>query len=920
MKSIGIKQQLRITTLIPVSIIALLFALFYNLQFEYSLNQQAAHLGESHIRQLIPAAQLALLRNDPRTLQGLVDASTINPEIRSLAFYNAHKQLLAYRGDKHSLPKPLTLPHHAPEYMGDYTKSHSINSNTINFVAPITVARFNLYSAISKATPTNVLDAHADTIIGWMSMDINTESMQTQRYKMYMISILITLAGLAISFCTHLYLSKRIYLPIARLRRSMKQILSNEFETEIKNTSNTELGLIEQGCIHLQKQYLSATRELNQHIEIATADLQQSLEMLEEKNIELSLDKKKIEDKNKQKSEFLANMSHEIRTPMNGVIGFTSLLMESKLDTLQHDYVKTIKSSAQDLLAIMNDILDYSKMEAGKLSLDCIPLDIRACIDEVLMLISPNANKKGVDLIPITAIHVPKTVLGDSLRLKQIITNLISNAVKFTDHGYVLIRTTIDQETDKDYTIRLSVTDTGIGISPQDQTSLFTAYHQADTTITRKYGGSGLGLVISNKLAEQMHGRISLKSEQHKGSTFTVTLKLEKLPAYEIEKHQTHRFANLNVICFDDNPLHLEALCNGLGHWGINCIRVDAFNQLEETLNKHSTFDLAFISVNQGCSHQVAHILRKQSIPCVLLSKWIIDNVESLGAKGFLFKPPNMQKLHETVDSLSYKSDINRSGNHALDTLRAQLREIQPEILIAEDNLVNRMLFESLLNKNAILHTVPDGKEALAICKRKRFHVILLDLQMPHINGLDAAWLIRNEARLNSTTPIILVSANHTDINTLQLQKAGIKLCLQKPVDEETLIKHILALTSQKNTAAIDWPMCVQRVSGNQKLAADYLACFIDELQKHQTAFIQLHQQKNLKLLEAEAHKLHGACCFCGVPSLQSHVAQLENLAKHAQNTTDIDDAFKQLLQSIDAVLNEYEQFYQNDIIKTEIL
>lgn len=916
MKSIGIKYQLCITTMIPVTVVALLFALFYNIQFGHDLDQHTSHLGEAYIRQLIPAAQLALLRNDLRTLQGLVDASTINPEIRAVGFYNARRQLLAYRGGKHALNQPFR----PPEYIGAYTESHAISSDTINFVAPITVARFNLYSATPFTRAANSIDAHADNILGWLSIDIDTKSMLIKRYKMYIITIVITLLGFLIALCIHYLLSKQIYLPIARLRRSMKQILINEFETEIKNTSVGELGLIEQGCIHLQKQYLTSVKELNQHIEIATADLQQSLEMLEEKNIELSLDKKKLEDRNKQKSEFIANMSHEIRTPMNGVIGFTNLLLESKLDSLQLDYVKTIKSSAQDLLSIMNDILDYSKMEAGKLHLDCIPLDVRGCIDEVLTLMSPNANKKGIDLIPITAVDVPKTVLGDPLRLKQIISNLVSNGVKFTDNGYVSIRTSIEHESEKDYTLRIAITDTGIGISAQDQSSLFTAYNQADTTITRRYGGSGLGLVISNKLAEQMHGRISLKSELHKGSTFTVLIKLEKLEAYEIEKHQTHRFAHLKVICFDDNPLHLDALCNGLGNWGIQCTRVQAFHQLEETFNLPQKFDLAFISVNQGCEKLVGHVIRKQSVPCILLSKWIIDNYESLGARGFLFKPPNIQKLYETIDSLVNQDDLTRNTNHELESLRLKLRALNANILIAEDNPVNRMLFESLLTEYAQVHTVKDGEAAVNICRQKRFNAILLDLQMPKLNGIDAAYLIRQESMLNTNTPIVLVSANHHDVTTEQLQKARIKLCLQKPIVEETLLKHLLELSVQEHASAINWPMCVERVSGNQALATDFLACFIQELKNNRRTLIALYQKKNLKQLEEEAHKLHGACCFCGVPALQSHTAEVENLAKHAKRTSEISDAFEQMILSIDAVLQEYEQFYQTKVVETELV
>ncbi|MBA2651033.1 MAG: hybrid sensor histidine kinase/response regulator, partial [Tatlockia sp.] len=449
MKKIGIRFQLRITTLVPVLLVALLFAIFYNGEFNKDLKQHMSRLGEAYIRQLLPAAQFALMRNDSRTLQSLINASTINPEVQALAFYNAQGQLLAYRGGKHSFHKPFK----PPAYTGDYVESKQIKPYIINFLAPITIPKFNLYSTAPFKFSSNSNALQGDDILGWLSIDLDTQSILIKRYRMYIITIFITLIGLLLSLTIHYFLSRRIYIPIQRLRRAMKQILSNEFETQIPVTSQGELGVIERGCSHLQTQYLNTIKDLNNYIEVATADLQQSLELLEEKNIELLLDKKKAEEKSRQKSEFIANMSHEIRTPMNGVMGFTNVLLESKLDNLQLDYVKTIKSSAQDLLSIINDILDYSKMDAGKLYLDCIPLDIRSCIDEVLALTSPNANKKGIDLIPITELDVPKTVLGDPLRIKQIITNFVSNAVKFTEHGYVLIRTSIEQETELDYTV-----------------------------------------------------------------------------------------------------------------------------------------------------------------------------------------------------------------------------------------------------------------------------------------------------------------------------------------------------------------------------------------------------------------------------------------------------------------------------------
>ncbi|MFO9556679.1 ATP-binding protein [Legionella pneumophila serogroup 1] len=907
LKSIGIKYQLRITTLIPAFLVALLFAFFYNGLFGKDLKQHMSRLGEAYIRQLLPAAQYAMLRNDYRTLQGLINASTINPEVKALAFYNADGRLIAYRGGKHSIHKPFN----PPDYTGDYIESKQINPFTINFIAPITIPKFNLYSSTEFKEPSTPKIFQADDILGWLSIDIDTQSLLIKRYQMLIVTIFITLFGLLMGLTIHYFLSKRIYMPIARLRRSMKQILSNEFETEIRVSSPGELGIIEKGCAHLQRQYLNTVRDLNHHIEIATADLQQSLELLEEKNIELSLEKKKTEEKSRQKSEFIANMSHEIRTPMNGVIGFTNVLLESKLDPLQLDYVKTIKSSAQDLLSIINAILDFSKIDAGKLNLDCIPLDVRGCIDEVLSLASPNAHKKVIDLIPITDINVPKMVLGDPLRIKQIISNLVTNAVKFTDHGYVLIRTKIEQETDKDYTLLFAITDTGIGISPEDQTKLFTAFNQADTSITRRYGGSGLGLVICKKLCEEMHGRISLTSEINKGSTFSARIKVEKLVAYEIEKNQTHRFAHLKIICFDDNPLHLEAIGNGLGFWGIEAIRVDSFNKLSRTLTKHKDCKIAFINVNQGCERQAAELIAKhKQIPFVLISKWPINDFAALGARGFLYKPISIQKLQDLIESIANENQTEKNTNQELDTLREQLRFLHPEILIAEDNPVNKMLLTSLLNNNANITTVDDGEMAVTACEDKKFDMILLDLHMPKLNGLEAAKMIRQKSLMNKHSPIVLITASSSDLSSIDMKKSGVDFCFQKPIDEKQLLIQILRIVDKIKHAAIDWQLCVQKVSGNQALAEEFLAKFIEELYKNREEFIGLMHQKNVKGLTDLAHKLHGACCFCGVPILQKRVAQLEKLARRTANADNLSEAFTDLIQSIDAVISEYENQY----------
>jgi len=602
-------------------------------------------------------------------------------------------------------------------------------------------------------------------------------------------AVFVCLCGLIVSVLLAYKMGRGLTHSILEIGEAVTQIREGALNTRIPVSSCPELKMLGSGINSMAEALENAHKELQHKIDQATFSLRRTLETIEVQNIELEISRKTAENANKIKSEFLADMSHEIRTPLNGVLGFINLLQKTELNQTQQDYMCTIQKSANNLLSILNDILDFSKMEAGKLRIEYSVMDIRECIDETLNLLFPHAQEKNIALIPLVYADVPKHVLGDALRIKQVVTNLVSNAIKFTEHGSVIVRVMLENESFSQTTIRIHVTDTGIGLSPEDKKVLFHAFNQTKTGAAHKLGGTGLGLVICKKLVEQMGGTIGVESELQKGSTFWFTFRVE---------------AALKV-----QP------------------------------------------------------------PLALVSPSFVSHLD-------------FSKLPITV-------------------------------LAVDDNADNLKLIRILLEEMGIRVTTADsGKDAIAAVHHQNFHLILMDIRMPNMNGVETTQAIRNlETKYQrEPTPIIALTAHALASEKKSFFENGINDCLSKPIGE-TELKNILQkwIHTQANAHTIDWELGIKLAGGRMELAKEFFEKLIAILPAEKQKINNDYEKRHWKALRDHVHKLHGACCYCGVPKLRHCVQKLETAV--ASRVLDIIkprlDAFN---LALDTLLTEAKNIY----------
>lgn len=772
MKHWSIKYRILFLAMFPVVVIATLLNIVVMIGGITEMDGALKSRGMLIARQLAPASEYGAFSGNREILQALAQAVMKEADVKAVIITDDRDKILAVSG------RPSLIDYKAAE-LADFGQGDSIGKNSLVFAAPIYQNENGIdeYGLFNRAEPDN---SKKKKLLGRVYLELSTAATQERKNRFIITSIAIGFFGFFGALLLALRMSRDVTHPLSRLLDAVVRIAHGHLDARVAVDSGGELAELEQGFNAMAGELQSASSDMQERIEERTRDLARLKEEAEQARAS-------AESANQAKSQFLAHVSHEIRTPLNGLIGFLGLMGKTRIDKLQQDYLKICETSAQTLLAIINDILDLSKIEAGKLSIEYLAFDLGDLIEQCALFHMPSAQSKGLRLILEIDRGMPANLMGDPARIRQILANLLGNAIKFTHSGAITVTVKHLDGGNGSVHVEICVADTGIGMTDEQQGQLFQPFSQGDASITRRYGGTGLGLAITRRLVEMMNGTVAVESTPGEGSRFTISLCLKE--------------AGGDTVLLPSRP------------------------------------------------------------------------VENLG----ISTPAPLQEEENTLP-------------------------VQLHILVVDDNEINRKLNTILLLQWGIaVDEAADGVAAVEACGRQRYDLILMDVHMPVMDGIEATRRIRMLQEGGEATPVIALTANALSGDRERYLAAGMDDYLEKPLAEESLrkaiekwcpltpvcaqeagkkegwsVKEDFPASPHSDLPIIDAGLGMERAGGCRQSWLASLRMQLAELPSCLDAFQAAYSASDLEKVEALAHRLRGGALYCGISALEIAALRLE--------------------------------------------